>query len=57
MGTVDYSVLTERINYICYKLEHYSFLSTEDRENLLMELQKLVDRRFKLAETLAKNEK
>lgn len=57
MGIVDHSALTERINSICYKLEHYTFLSVEDRKNLLRELKELVEKRRKLAETLAKNEK
>ena len=57
MVHVDYSVLTEQINCICYKLEHYSFVSIEDRANLLKELNRLVAQRGKLAETLLENEK
>jgi hypothetical protein len=54
MSPVDYSALTERINFICYKLEHYSFASAEDREKLLKELKEVVALRNKLAETLDK---
>lgn len=57
VGIVNYNTLTERINHICYKLEYYTFLSAEDRANLLKELNKLIDERNKLAETLSKNEK
>lgn len=57
MSPVDYSALTERINQICYKLEHYTFMSAEDRDKLLKELKEIVTQRNKLAETLDKNEK
>ena len=56
METVDYGILTDRINFICYKLEHNTFLSAQDREILLAELKELVEKRKKLAETLIKNE-
>lgn len=57
MSPVDYSTLTERINFICHKLEHYSFLSAADREKLLLELRELIEQRNKLAKLLDKNEK
>lgn len=51
---MDYNTLTERIHQLCYKLEHNSFLTMEDREKLLDELNKLVQVRNKLLETLEK---
>jgi len=57
MGYVDYDTLTERIQFICYKLEHYTFLSAEDRKKLLQELRSLVEQRNKLTELLGKDEK
>ena len=57
MSPVDYSSLTVRINHICYKLEHHSFMSAENKQKLLKELKELVEQRNKLAETLDKNEK
>jgi hypothetical protein len=57
MSPVDYSTLTDRINFICYKLEHYTFMSAEDRDRLTKELNELINQRDKLAELLRKNEK
>lgn len=52
MSFVNSDTLTERINHICYKLEHYAFLSKSDKEKLLLELNHLIERRNNLQTTL-----
>lgn len=54
-NNITYDGFTQRINLICYKLEHYSFLTKNDREKLELELKDLVRQRSLLLQTLEKD--
>lgn len=46
---MDYDYLTRKINFICYKLEHFIFLSQFDKDKLYVELKILIEQRNNLA--------
>ena len=48
---LDNSDLTERINMICYKLEHYIFIPKDLRQKYIIELDELIKQRKKIMET------
>ncbi len=51
---LSHDSFTERINFICYQLEHYKFLTAKDKKKLKLELKNLIEKRTKLLETLKK---
>jgi hypothetical protein len=46
--------LSEQINSICYKLDHYNFTSKEEKDKLFKKLQELVEERDKLRKNTIK---
>ena len=52
MMPLSYDALTERINAICHRLEHYHFLTKKEKDKLLKELTKLIKERDKIKQAL-----